>query len=579
MTKVDVAVEGITTSPPAKPLIFISHKHSDRVIANVLRGFMSEQSAGHIRVYQSSDAEAEGPRPGHQLNTELRAALWEAQVVVLVYTTPDKDWGYCMWECGVATNPASPDTRIIVFQCHERVPDIFAGEVHVNARQPVDVTKFVVNFMTSPDFLPRSTGPITGFAPSSVEVRRAADKLLHDLRAVLPEGSVSESFVHPFLQLQISTADLAGITDVDTGDTRLVSRTLVIDHAVVTDGDRDAASIFGMAELRTPLPFERVFREWRRTRVDDSDAWIDSLADQVARVAQSQLPSLKWTPMQSALTDTCHAPVVVRVRRVPAVTAMQFDVQFFPWRVAARSRTSDVDRVLFQDIFGPSVTRDGLTAVFPTAMTAAEIGDDTVPRSRGLHYPNPPSEARDAEAKGIEYVVPLEDLQASAQLAEMCERVDVPFRTELDFLYSNRHELLPKKSLIALGLGFNHVTSRLSRMTSLFRIEYPEGTDDFLLGSEPHGFPKEGMDCGLVARVVIQHNDNFVPHFVCAGRTAAGTMAGGFFLGRRWKDLIAVYAAHNANLKTDSLALLIAFRHGVMDTADIYGEPVFDRRR
>lgn len=44
-----------------KPLIFISHKHSDRAIANAVRSFVTERSSGNVRVFQSSDAAALGP--------------------------------------------------------------------------------------------------------------------------------------------------------------------------------------------------------------------------------------------------------------------------------------------------------------------------------------------------------------------------------------------------------------------------------------------------------------------------------------------------------------------------------------
>ena len=52
---------------------------------------------------------AKTPGVGRTLNAELRQALWGAGAVILVYTSPDEDWGYCMWECGVATLPHDAD--------------------------------------------------------------------------------------------------------------------------------------------------------------------------------------------------------------------------------------------------------------------------------------------------------------------------------------------------------------------------------------------------------------------------------------------------------------------------------------
>ena len=99
--------------------VFISHKHSDLAIATVIRGFITEQTANRVRVFQSSDSgnAADTPLVGRPLNQQLANALWNANGVVLVYTTPDQDWGYCMWECGLATDPTSPHTSIFVLQC------------------------------------------------------------------------------------------------------------------------------------------------------------------------------------------------------------------------------------------------------------------------------------------------------------------------------------------------------------------------------------------------------------------------------------------------------------------------------
>ena len=101
-------------APPVekKPLLFISHKHDDRKIAEELATFVRKKTLGQVNVYLSSNPRYLGPRQGKNLNDELKQALWEAKVVLLVYTSNDNDWSYCMWECGVATDPSPP---ILIF--------------------------------------------------------------------------------------------------------------------------------------------------------------------------------------------------------------------------------------------------------------------------------------------------------------------------------------------------------------------------------------------------------------------------------------------------------------------------------
>ena len=101
-----------------EPLVFVSHKHSDREIAETIARFIRNSSAGKVRVHLSSSPHFEGPRLGQAINGELKNALAITEVVILVYTTDTEDWSYCMWECGVATNPKDErPTSVVVVQC------------------------------------------------------------------------------------------------------------------------------------------------------------------------------------------------------------------------------------------------------------------------------------------------------------------------------------------------------------------------------------------------------------------------------------------------------------------------------
>ena len=45
-----------------KPVLFISHRHDDRAIADVLRRFIEARTGGRVRVFQSSSPGAKGPK-------------------------------------------------------------------------------------------------------------------------------------------------------------------------------------------------------------------------------------------------------------------------------------------------------------------------------------------------------------------------------------------------------------------------------------------------------------------------------------------------------------------------------------
>lgn len=127
-------MKGDVNETVTRPLLFISHRHADQAIAEVLRKFVTDRSGGRIEVYQSSSAYADGPQVGRELHRQLKERLWAAGVVVLVYTSPDEDWSYCMWECGVASHPRAPETKIVVLQCGPRSPSVYGESVRVNAQ-------------------------------------------------------------------------------------------------------------------------------------------------------------------------------------------------------------------------------------------------------------------------------------------------------------------------------------------------------------------------------------------------------------------------------------------------------------
>ena len=97
-------------------LAFISHKHRDRDLAELVSNFLEDLSNGEVRLFVSSAVAHEGPRFGVSLSDSLRDALARSGLVILIYTDPTDNWEWCLWECGVATDPRDPTpTHVEVF--------------------------------------------------------------------------------------------------------------------------------------------------------------------------------------------------------------------------------------------------------------------------------------------------------------------------------------------------------------------------------------------------------------------------------------------------------------------------------
>lgn len=133
---------------------------------------------------------------------------------------------------------------------------------------------------------------------------------------------------------------------------------------------------------------------------------------------------------------------------------------------------------------------------------------------------------------------------------------------------------------ISIGLGFNGFTHWLAEQCEkkLFQIEFGTSpkdpnfeTDLFKINDKLPTIPLNKDDC-IVARIVLKpfHGNSNRICFVCAGRTASGTAAAGFFLSKEWEQLMKLYKKHNKSLDHESLAVVVRHNH------DPFGSHEFD---
>jgi hypothetical protein len=325
-----------------KPLLFISHKHENRAIADALRNFVEMNTAGTVEVFQSSSEEAAGPRAGFSLNQELKNALWHAGAFVLIYTHPSLDWSYCMFEYGVANNPRSPESRMILFRCCDAMPALFAGQVNVNARELVDIQKFTNQLLTAPDFFPDHGEPVTQHQPNGQRVAAAAADLYQKLQAVLPPltpASHEEWPAYPFLRLQLDMKHVEAIKNAPPPDRLRSASHLIRTECLVTGSDKEAERLFNSPGFDRGMKFETLVKAWmeKEEKRDSRSQWVESLVRQVTEGARWQFPPLVWELMQGINGGTWYAPIVTRVRRVPN-QHMEFDIYFFKFEVDEENR-------------------------------------------------------------------------------------------------------------------------------------------------------------------------------------------------------------------------------------------------
>jgi hypothetical protein len=338
------------------PLLFISHKHADSNIAQVLAEFVETRSNNQIKVHLSSSPDFQGPKFGKNLNAQLREALWNSDVLLLVYTSPDQDWQYCMWECGVATHPMSPDTSIIVFQCGNEAPAPFNDVMRVNAYKSDDIKRFTDQLLRDPNFFTSLKGPL---APSlrDTYVENFSKELHKNLGEVLPQLSdgLSEEWpTWPFMRIELPRSEVDRMTQTAESERPQITLEMVKNFGEVADSDPRAAQLFNQNGLPPRMKFSSLLTLWKNAYPNLDAAWFESCCEQIMMGAARGFPVIRLTSLKQIGGDVEYTPVLSRVRRAPSGRSLQFDFYFYnladPRAVPVTSRMISIGDFFYKDL-------------------------------------------------------------------------------------------------------------------------------------------------------------------------------------------------------------------------------------
>ena len=271
-----------------------------------------------------------------------------------------------MWECGVATHPASPETKIVVLQCGPHSPSVYADAVRVQAQDPVSIQKLANDFLTSPDFFPDHNEAVApGFAANGDEVQQAAKALYEALKEVVPSDSdEGEDWATvPFLRLQLTFAEVDGIRELDPVE----GARAVLEQARVNQIDAVAKRLFGVGRVEPFAPFRWLVDAWQHGRPNSSTGWMDELAEQVRVASHWRNPRFRWQLLRSVdeSDHAMYAPILSRVRSVPRERCHHFDLYF------SKFDTDDNGAIRIGFVHEPQTAPGEIAVVAPTASQPA----------------------------------------------------------------------------------------------------------------------------------------------------------------------------------------------------------------
>ena len=319
---VDQTGEAANATDDDGPLIFISHKHADAVLAKKLSRWITGLTGGHVQVFASSDAAAERPTIGEDLDTELAKNLWRAGIVILLYTYDDHDWSYCAWECGVALNPVEKDTRIICLQCLDKGPNIQENRVRVIVGDEQSMIDFAKMF-GNPDFYPMHGKALSGMSESLL-IDQGQD--LHNiLVGELPADPLENWSAWPFLRIEVPLNAVNEIREVEDSAARVEKGKQVLETgALVKEASESALRLFGKNSVPAGAPFGDLIQSWHDRNQSGTDDWIFTLSQQLVDSCFQDLPRIKeWARFREVDGTSEHVIAVGRVKR--RVACLVFD--------------------------------------------------------------------------------------------------------------------------------------------------------------------------------------------------------------------------------------------------------------
>lgn len=338
-----------------KPLIFISHKHSDENIATAVAEVLKARTLNGVRIFQSSNWKQEGPRFGPGLGNQLTQALWESDALILIYTSEDQNWQYCTYEYGVATQPNSP-ARTIVFQCGRDVPAPFAADLRVDVHNPDNIKRFTKQLLADRNFFPRRGKPLFDDADNEV-VEQVAEELYSRIKAetsdIIPD--VIEWPAWPFLRIELPKAEVDKLEKAVPAERGKTAREVVEQHGVVIKSDARAPGLFGLQALTEKHKFADLLRTWKDNYPTADASWFDSCCQQIMVGARMEFPVIRWARLRKVGSEAEYTPVLSRVKRLPfGAKSTQFDIYFYnlsdPRAVPVESKMLPIDEFFYKNL-------------------------------------------------------------------------------------------------------------------------------------------------------------------------------------------------------------------------------------
>lgn len=334
--------------------VFVSHRTPDSPIADELRNTLELWGIPERCIFRSTHPST-SLESGEKIKDGLMDKLKDTDLFILIYTSPDQDWSYCMWELGVATASETKATHVVCFATTEHPPKLMS-EVQINRVTHDDIKKFTYNLHRSQNFLITDEptkekehallDSLRNVSDQVIETR--ASQFHENLKGKVPTGEQKDLHRWDYLQLYLEPSVLASIRSLEEKDENSVEtqKNLVKKHAVVLNKSQNSAiRAFGYQDFEAGITIQELKNRWvseykvkksarSKEPVNANVDWARDLCADIIRAIFNKRAQRTFNYFESISIDqpTFYRPAVIKAKKL-IDDAMEFDVYLY--RLAA----------------------------------------------------------------------------------------------------------------------------------------------------------------------------------------------------------------------------------------------------
>jgi hypothetical protein len=252
--------------------VFISHKHDDKNAAKQILEALTKLGQDKLIAFRSEDIRAGDFRGWREALIEQ---LGLADILILLYTDPEENWDWCLYESGFFHGKHDRDTARRLIVLHDKAtkpphPLTFLETIEVSRKEPEAVKKLIYEL----------------FAKPPIPIRRdlTPDRLEGEGQVLL--DAIIKAVCDPPTHKQFSKSIQIHIAEKDWSNAQ---EREVLQEATVFGNTKSLASLFLLDD--TPgdgyYPWSKIYEQMKKMS-DNASEWAVSLTDMMRNLVANQ---------------------------------------------------------------------------------------------------------------------------------------------------------------------------------------------------------------------------------------------------------------------------------------------------